>query len=49
MKLLRLLADDHISATHLFPGVDGVARGLLEKGYWDVVRLWPDGGSFGTA
>lgn len=35
-KLLRLLNDDHVSATHLFPGIDGVARGLSERRYWDT-------------
>lgn len=34
-RLLRLLNDDHVSATFLFPGIDGVARGLSERRYWD--------------
>ncbi len=42
-KLLRLLDAEWISATHLFPGLDGVARGLREKRFWDVVQLDGEG------
>jgi hypothetical protein len=35
-KLLRLLADEGISGTYLYPGVDGVVRGLREHAYWDT-------------
>lgn len=38
-RLLRLLADEGISGTHLYPGVDGVVRGLKEHSLWD--EFWP--------
>ena len=41
-RLLRLLADDHVSATYLFPGLGGAARGLEERGLWDVPRRVED-------
>ena len=34
-RLLKMLADDHVSATYLFPGIDGVAQGVLERRLWD--------------
>lgn len=34
-KLLRLLASEWVSATSLFPGYDGVVRGLRERLLWD--------------
>lgn len=47
-KLLRLLAEAHVSATYLFPGIDGASRGALERGSWDVARDW-DAGTSETA
>jgi hypothetical protein len=41
--LLRLLADDHVSATQLFPGLDGVVRGIRERSLWDVPKFPPGG------
>lgn len=38
-KLLRLLADEGVSGTHLYPGVDGVVRGLTEHAFWDTEPL----------
>ena len=35
-KLLRLLSYDRIGATDLYPGLDGVARGMRESGLWDT-------------
>jgi hypothetical protein len=35
-KLLRLLADEWVSATYLYPGVDGVVRGMHERVLWDM-------------
>ncbi len=35
-KLLRLLADEWVSATYLYPGVDGVVRGMRERLLWDI-------------
>lgn len=34
-RLLRLLADEWVSATYLYPGVDGVVRGMHERRLWD--------------
>jgi len=36
-RLLRLLYDERVSATTLFPGYDGVVRGLRERHYWDRI------------
>lgn len=33
-RLLRLLDQEGVSGTHLFPGVDGAVRGLRERGLW---------------
>jgi hypothetical protein len=38
-RLLRLLAEEGISGTTLFPGYDGVVRGLRERAYWDK-SIW---------
>jgi hypothetical protein len=38
-RLLRLLADDWISATHLYPGLPGVVEGLREHAFWDNVDV----------
>jgi hypothetical protein len=35
-KMLRLLSYEWISATHLYPGLDGVVAGLREQGLWDT-------------
>lgn len=35
-RLLRLLADESVSGTYLYPGVDGVIRGLREHAFWDT-------------
>lgn len=35
-KLLRLLANERISALHLYPGFEGVVAGLKEHSYWDI-------------
>ncbi|HEX8695226.1 MAG TPA: FRG domain-containing protein [Longimicrobium sp.] len=35
-KLLRLLADEGVSGTYLYPGIDGVVRGLKEHALWDT-------------
>lgn len=37
-KVLRLLEDEWISATYLFPGHDGAVRGLLERRFHDEVQ-----------
>jgi hypothetical protein len=34
-KLLRLLSDEGISGVSMFPGADGVVRGLREMALWD--------------
>lgn len=34
-RLLRMLADEWVSAMHLYPGLDGVVRGLRERALWD--------------
>jgi hypothetical protein len=38
-ELLRLLRYEHISSTYLFPGYDGVIRGITERRLWDVVTF----------
>jgi len=35
-RLLRLLAYEGVSGNTLFPGFDGVRRGLEEKRLWDI-------------
>ena len=35
-KLLRLLASELVSATQLYPGLEGVVRGMQERSLWDV-------------
>lgn len=36
-QLLRLLAAEGIDAGSMFPGVDGVVRGMIERSWWRVV------------
>jgi hypothetical protein len=48
-RLLRLLADDWISATHLYPGLSGVVQGLREHAFWDNVDEEPSLGSSAPA
>jgi hypothetical protein len=38
-ELLRLLRYEHISSTYLFPGYDGVIRGITERRLWDDVTF----------
>jgi hypothetical protein len=38
-ELLRLLRYEHISSTYLFPGYDGVIRGITERRLWDHVTF----------
>jgi hypothetical protein len=38
-ELLRLLRYEHISSTYLFPGYDGVMRGITERRLWDRVTF----------
>jgi hypothetical protein len=38
-KLLRMLRYEHISSTYLFPGYDGVIRGITERRLWDTVTF----------
>jgi hypothetical protein len=38
-KLLRLLAYEGISGSTMFPGYDGVVRGMKEEAIWDVRRF----------
>ncbi|HEX6368576.1 MAG TPA: FRG domain-containing protein [Longimicrobium sp.] len=38
-RLLRLLSYEWVSATYLYPGYRGVARGLLERRFWDDPQL----------
>ncbi|HSJ07585.1 MAG TPA: FRG domain-containing protein [Longimicrobiales bacterium] len=38
-ELLRLLRYEHISSTYLFPGYDGVIRGITERRLWDRVTF----------
>jgi hypothetical protein len=38
-ELLRLLRYEHISSTYLFPGYDGVMRGITERRLWDTVTF----------
>jgi hypothetical protein len=38
-ELLRLLRYEHISSTYLFPGYDGVIRGITERRLWDEVTF----------
>jgi hypothetical protein len=38
-ELLRLLRYEHISSTYLFPGYDGVMRGITERRLWDAVTF----------
>jgi hypothetical protein len=38
-ELLRLLRYELISSTYLFPGYDGVIRGITERRLWDVVTF----------
>lgn len=38
-KLMRLLAESHVSATYLFPGISGAASAVMENGLWDVPRV----------
>jgi hypothetical protein len=33
-RLLRLLADEWVSATHLYPGIEGVVKGIHERKLW---------------
>lgn len=37
-KLLRLLDDEWVSGTYLYPGFDGAVRGLRERRHWDVIK-----------
>jgi hypothetical protein len=37
-KLLRLLSFEWISATQVYPGLDGVVQGLRERALWDDVQ-----------
>jgi hypothetical protein len=34
-KLLRLLADEDVTGSSLFPGTDGVVRAMQERRFWD--------------
>ncbi|HEX6307286.1 MAG TPA: FRG domain-containing protein [Longimicrobiales bacterium] len=39
--LLRLLHDEGVGAVHLFPGLDGVVKGIQERSLWDqTVMPW---------
>jgi hypothetical protein len=38
-ELLRMLRYEHISSTYLFPGYDGVIRGITERRLWDAVTF----------
>jgi hypothetical protein len=38
-ELLRLLRYEHISSTYLFPGYEGVIRGITERRHWDDVTF----------
>lgn len=38
-ELLRLLRYEHISSTYLFPGYEGVIRGITERRLWDDVTF----------
>jgi hypothetical protein len=33
--LLKILADEGVSAASVFPGYDGVAEAVFERGLWD--------------
>jgi len=37
-KVLRYLAYEWISGTYLYPGLDGVVRGIRERAFWDDER-----------
>ena len=37
--LLRLLADELVDATQLFPGFYGAARAVRETAFWDKVYV----------
>ena len=38
-ELLRLLRYEGVSALHLFPGYDGVIKGIRERAYWDRITF----------
>jgi hypothetical protein len=38
-RLLRLLRYEHVSSTYLFPGYEGVIRGITERRLWDTVSF----------
>jgi hypothetical protein len=38
-ELLRLLRYEQISSTYLFPGYEGVIRGITERRLWDRVTF----------
>ena len=41
-RLMRMLFNDHVSGSYLFPGLAGAARGVLDQGLWDVQHLGQD-------